>query len=211
MYCTSETGSGGSCTSTPDPAYQALPIGSTEIAGFKSDASSGGVVSGNYTVSVLGATLGPKEIDGDLTVPAGATLTLSGPLYVTGDLVVAGTGSIILSSSFSLNSGVIVVDGTISVSGAGTIAGSGSSGSVLMLLSGHAGSAISYAGSGDAILYAPSGTVALTGSASAKAAAGMTVTLSDTAAIAYDEHLLDTVFASGSGTPPGILSWKETR
>ncbi len=210
MYCTTSTGSTGPCASAPDPAYQALPITSGEITGWETDAETGGVVSGDYTVATSGATLGPQKIVGNLTVPDGATLTLSGTLWVTGNVTVSGTGSIILSSSFGSDGGMVIADGTISTDSTTTFSGSGSPGSYLMLLSNATGSAISYAGTGNVILYAPSGTVALTGTAAANEAAGTAVTLADSATLTYNTDLLDVVFNSGAAGPPSIQSWKQT-
>ena len=212
LHCTSSTGSSGSCVPHPDPAYTALPISSTNITDWKTDAASGGTISGSYSVSTSGVTLGPKKITGDLTIPAGANLTLSGALWVTGDLVISGSGSINLSSSFGANSGVIIVDGTITVGNSGLITGSGTAGSYVMLLSSSpTAAAIDYLGSGAAILYAPSGTVTVSGTGSAVLAAGNSISLRDTASILYDPALISTVIVTGSSNPPGILSWKQTR
>lgn len=211
MYCTSSTGSSSSCVSAPDPAYEDLPISSEDISGWKDDAETGGTISGNYTATAPGTILGPKKIDGDLTVPTGSTLTLSGTLWVTGDVTVSGTGSIILSSSYGGDSGMVIADGTITAGSTATVQGSGTTGSFLMLLSTKTGSAISYGGSGEGILYAPAGTVALTGGAIARSVIGMTVTIAGTSSILYDDPLGSVVFHSGVIGAPSLLSWKQIR
>jgi hypothetical protein len=211
LYCTNTTGATSACTSSPDPAYLALPISSSTITDWQTDAASGGTISGSYTVTTT-ATVGPKKITGDLTIATGASLTVSGVIWVTGNLVVSGTGDIALSSSYGSTSGLIVVDGTITVSSSGTIAGSGNPGSYLMLLSNdNSASAILYGGSGDGILYAPLGTIELTGAASITAALGYSVILSNTASVTYDSALLTQDFQSGTTGSVGILSWKETQ
>ncbi len=211
LYCTLVVSSSGPCSTYPDPVYEELPITSTDISGWEADAVSGGVISGSYSVSLAGVTLGPKKISGDLTIPDSANLTLSGVLWVTGNLTITGAGSINLSSSFGANSGMIIVDGTITTSGASHIVGSGTPGSYVLLLSNSTStSAVLYRGTGSAIVYARGGTAVLNGTASASFVAGQAVHLADTSSVTYDSALLGTVFSTGASTPPTILFWKET-
>ena len=211
LYCTLVVSSSGPCSSYPDPVYMELPISSTDVSNWETDATSGGVISGSYSVSTAGVTLGPKKITGDLIIPDSANLTLSGVLWVTGNLVILGTGSINLSSSFGANSSMIIVDGTITTSGSSHIVGSGTPGSSVLLISNStSASAITYRGTGAAMIYAPQGTAILKDSASANFVAGQTVHLFDTSSVVYDSALLGTIFSTGASTPPAILSWKET-
>ncbi|MEI8130385.1 MAG: hypothetical protein WCG55_02675 [bacterium] len=211
LYCTLVLSSSGPCSPYPDPVYTELPISSTDISTWETDAASGGVISGSYSVSTAGVTLGPKKINGDLIIPDSANLTLSGVLWVTGNLTITGSGSINLSSSFGSNSSMIIVDGTITTSAGSHIVGSGTPGSYVLLLSNStSSSAITYRGTGSAVVYARQGTAILNGSASASFVAGQTVHLFDTSSVVYDSALLGTVFVTGASTPPAILSWRET-
>lgn len=213
-YCTAGTGASPSCTSATDPVYRPLPISTSEILGLEGDAVSGGTVSSDYTVGALGATIGPKKINGNLTVGSAGTLTVGGTLWVTGNLTVSGGSSIVLDPSYGSGDGIIIVDGTISISGASSIAGSGVSGSYLLLASNNrTNSAISVDGGTDpsAVFYAKNGTVALSGGAMFAAASGYTVMLSGGATETYTTDLLNLNFASGATGSYTIDSWKNTR
>ena len=211
LYCNAVISSSTLCVSRPDPVYTELPISSVNVANWESDATSGGVISGSYGVATGGVTLGPKKITGNLTVPDSANLTLSGALWVTGDLVVSGTGSINLSSSYGAQSGVIIVDGTITTSSASHVVGSGAPESHVLLLSNDtSSSAITYGGTGAALVYARFGTATVEGAANVPFVAGQAVNLRDTASIVYEPSLSSTVISTGVGTPPTMLSWKET-
>lgn len=212
IYCQSSLYNNKACISQPDPVYTALPISDSNISDWENDASTGGTYNGNYSVGWAGATLGPKIINGNLTVSGGGILTISGTLWVKGNLVLDGGGTIKLSSSYGSNDAVIIVDGTVSVSGGGNATGSGVSGSYIMLLSkDNSSGAINVSGgAGAMIAYAQYGTITITGGASLKEATGYKIVVTGGASVTYESGLTNNSFSSGPSGTWNISSWKES-
>ncbi len=70
-----------------DPEPQNLPLSQADINRWQESASSGGTIEGNYLLTNSAtATLGPKKINGDLTISNGATLNITGTLLVSGNI-----------------------------------------------------------------------------------------------------------------------------
>ena len=214
IYCQSGTGNNKSCTSQSDPSYQSFPISDANISDWKDAASAGGTSSGNYSVGWAGATLGPKKINGNLTVSGGGTLTVTGPLWVTGNISLSGGGTIRLSSSYGSNDGVIVADGTLSVTGGSYATGSGTSGSyilVVALSSSTSAAAQIEGGSGAMVVYAPNGTLNLEGGASLKEATAYKVHIEGGSTLTYETGLANLNFTSGASGSWSVNSWNETQ
>ena len=212
IYCQSGTGNNKSCTSQPDPVYQAFPVSDANITSWQDDAIAGGTYTGNYSVGWAGATLGPKKIVGNLTVSGGGVFTVTGTLWVTGNITLNGGGRIQLASSYGTNDGVIVADGTVTISGGGNATGSGTSGSYLMMLSTSTStSAISISGGAGAVIaYAQNGTIAISGGASLKEATGYRVTIDGGSSITYESGLTNNNFSSGPSGTWNVSTWKES-
>lgn len=221
LNCQNGTGNNKSCdTSLPDPTPGVFPISDEKIEEWKSEAEAGGTVSSYSLGGSSTQTLGPKKIDGDLTVSGSATLKVTGTLYVTGNISVSGSGKIKLDTSYGSNSGVIVSDGRITISGSSPVSGSGTTGSYMIAVttsncptdsSCSSNNAVNVSGSAGAVaLYAPFGTINFTGSASAKTAVGYRVTLSGSTTLNYETGLANLSFNSGPSGSWSISSWKET-
>lgn len=217
IYCKVGTGNNltpnSNCIDTePDPVYASNPVSSTDIAGWKADALSGGVYNGNYTVGTE-ATLGPKKIVGNLSVYGGGVLNVTGTLWVTGQIIVSGGSYIKLDSSYGSNDGVIIADKTIYLTGGGHAGGSGITGSYLMLVSLDNMSptyAISISGgSGSLIVYAPYGLITLSGGSSLKAATGYKMLIEGNSTVTYESGLRNNNFSSGPSGSWSIDGWKE--
>ena len=67
---------------------QPLPITQEQITTWKDEATSGGVLGNTNLTGSQKMTLGPKKINGSLTLSNNAVLTLSGTVYVTGTIVI---------------------------------------------------------------------------------------------------------------------------
>ena len=212
IYCKSGTGNNKTCIDQPDPTYIAYPVSEANMTEWETDASSGGIYTGNYTVGWAGATLGPKKIVGNLTVSGGGILTVTGNLWVTGNIILNGGATIKLASSYGSNDGVIMANGTVVVSGGGHASGSGTEGSYLMLLSrSDLTTAMSISGgSGAVIAYAPYGTITISGGASLKEATGYKMLVEGGSSITYESGLTNNNFSSGPSGTWGIDSWGET-
>lgn len=212
IYCQVGSQNNKACISQPDPTYTSFPVSESNITQWEVDASTGGIYSGNYSVGYAGATLGPKIIDGNLSVSSGGTLNVSGTIWVKGNLTLDGGALIKLDSSYGSNDGVILVDGTVTVTGGGHATGSGTAGSYLMFLSKSSSltSAISISGgSGAVIAYAPYGAVTVTGGAALKEATGYKLIVSGGSSITYESGLTNNNFSSGPSGTWSVNSWKE--
>lgn len=211
IYCKSGTGNNKACIDQPDPTYVAYPVSEANIEEWKNNSLTGGTYSGNYTVGWAGATLGPKKIEGNLTVSSGGTLTVTGTLWVTGNIILNGGAVIKLASNYGTNDGVILSNGTITVTGGGHATGSGVSGSYLMLLSlDDTDSAMTISGGAGAVIaYAPYGMITISGGASLKEATGYKMLIEGGSSITYESGLTNNNFSSGPSGSWGIDSWKE--
>jgi hypothetical protein len=212
QYLTTNTCSvGGTNTSGVTPASPApLPISDSQIKDWEDIAVAGGVISGNYTVSGSSAViLGPKKIDGTLTVNNGATLTLTGPVWVNGNVNFSNNSNLNVSANTGNSGAIIIADATNDTANTGRIAvsnntslqGNGNAGSYPMLLSTNTGNnAISLANnSASVIIYAPYGTVSVSNNAGANEITAKKITLSNNATITYVSGLQSTSFSNGPG------------
>lgn len=210
LYCQSASDTNKPCdTSRPDPTPEPMPVSDSNIAEWKSEAAAGGVIEGDFHSGWAGATLGPKEIDGNLLVDGGGTLTVSGTLWVTGTVTIAGGGNIELASSYGPNDGVIVTDGPVSISGGAKSAGSGVAGSYPFIVTTSACPAGAGCNSADAItlsggagtiaLIAQNGTAEINGGSSLKEVTAKEIIMGGGATLTYDSGLISSVFSSGPG------------
>ena len=214
IYCVESVHNNQPCEDLKDePPYVDFPIPQSYIDGWKLDAESGGVYTGDLVVNWAGATLGPIKIDGDLRVTGGGTLSVSGTLWVTGNITVSGGAEIILDldPSYGEDDGVVVADGTIVITGGASADGSGEDGSYLMLLTtSSAEPAISISGgSGAVILYAENGRLNVTGGADLSSAVANEIVISGGSDITYEDDLIDLEFPSGGSGAVSITTWKE--
>ena len=212
IYCTSGTGNNKNCTAQSDPVYIGFPVSDANIEAWKTEAVAGGIHSGGIAVGYAGTTMGPRKIEGDLSVSGGGTLTVTGTLWVTGNVTLSGGGRIRLASSYGSNDGVIVSGGDVSISGGGQATGSGTTGSYLMILTtSSSNTAMSISGGAGAVIaYAPNGTVAISGGASLKEATGYKMTISGGSSVTYEAGLTNNNFSSGPAGTWNVSSWGES-
>jgi len=222
LYCQSGTGNNKNCnTSLPDPSSVGNTVSEGNINDWKDEALSGGTHSGNYSVGGSSTnTLGPKKINGNLTVNGSGQLIVSGTLWVTGNLVLNSSGKIKLAPSMGASSGVIIVDGTTVIDSSGTMLGSGTSGSYILLVSTSncptdsscsGSNAVTVSGSaGSVVLVAENGTISFSGSASAKGVSARQVVMSGSAVVNYESGLINVNFSEGPSGGWEITGWSET-
>jgi len=188
-------------TITPpsDPGPTNLSISDALIEDWKTDAENGGIIVGDYTVS-SNQTLGPKKIEGNLTIVGGKTLTIAGTLYITGSIT-ANAGAIInLNSSYGNGSGILISDGNmiyhnnVILSGADT----GSYLLVISLLNSPTTKAISIDNNvNGALFYAPNGIIDLENNATVKQVTAYELELEENVILNYEQGLADITFSSG--------------
>jgi hypothetical protein len=181
-----------------------MPLTDQNIQDWKDEAIAGGTISGDYTVGYAGATIGPKEITGNLTVGNNTTLTLDGTLYVHGNLNFNNGCTIALGSGYSSNeSGSIVVDGKVNLNNNCTFTSSGTGYPVIISTDTSQSSSnpsITIANSAEgAVFYAPYGTVVLE-NASITTLAAYKIVLQNNATVKYGNNLSNLLISSGGGS-----------
>jgi len=200
------TVAGTKTVTTSNAPPSAMPISDAQIDEWESIASTGGVISGNYSVNGT-QLLGPIAIDGDLTV--NGTLYLTGPIWVKGNVTFSNNSSLIVHSSTGSAGAILIADrpgsestkGVVSFSNNVTIAGNGTTGSYPMVLSTNTGSsaiALNNNASG-VILYAPNGTITVSNNAAANQITAKTLNLSNNTTINYVNGLQSVSFSNGPG------------
>jgi hypothetical protein len=197
-----------------DPSHIPLPITSAQITDWETTAVSGGTISGNYN-AVGTVTMGPKKIDGDLTITNNATIKLTGPLWVNGNIDINNNGHLTIDPSLGSSGVVIIADATgntatkgiITLSNNSIVDGTGIAGSYPMLLSTNTGAnAISLSNNGASVIfYAPYGTVSLSNNASGNQITAYRLTLSNNSAVNYLSGLQNQNFSDGPGGSWGIV------
>lgn len=104
----------GTKTTGVYPAAQNPPIAPADlestIDGFEASATVGGVIEGNVTIDGVTSTLGPKQINGDLTLTNNAELKLTGNIWVNGNIYVRNGAKMYLDASFGNNSAIVLAD-----------------------------------------------------------------------------------------------------
>src|SRR3989344_9137760 len=213
---------GGATTPNPDDFVPAdllpLRISEEQIDIWESEAVSGGTL-GSQICSSGTRVIGPKKINGDLTMSGDAELVVTGTLWVTGAIKLSNTSKIRLDESYGGSSGVVMAGidenataGYIEISNYAQVSGSGSQGSYIMLLSqkeGTASDAIKTSNnSATAILYAGEGQIEISNSAALKEVTAYKLEINNSATVTYESGLANSHFSSGPGGGYEILNWK---
>jgi hypothetical protein len=214
LHATTQSGcTFGSLTSSGLPISSVpLPISEAKIDQWKQDALAGGVISGDYTLSgTQSATLGPKKIQGNLTLQNFAQLTLSGTLWATGNINVGNSAEVRLAPSYGTLSGVVVSDGQTVLQNNSISAGSTQQGSYLMYLSTSslAQAVVSKNNVTADVLYASQGGVTVENNFQLREITGYSVHLKNSATITHDIGLQSATFVSGPAGGWRVQSWKE--
>jgi len=127
----------GTKTTGVYPPSQNPPIAPTDlettIDGFEAGATAGGVTNGDVTISGTNNTLGPRQINGNLTLTNNSELKLTGNIWVNGNVTLNNNSKVYLDSSFGNNSAVLIADyksdrsdwtkGLINVNNGATVSG----------------------------------------------------------------------------------------
>lgn len=234
-YCQTGSGNNVACnTSQPDPGPLNMPISQGNIDQWKSDAADGGVINGNCGNSgdssctvPDGGTLyiGPKKINGNLTLTNNRTIVLTGVVYVTGTVSISNNATVRCDISFGDDSCVFLADGSIDISNNGVIQGSGTYTSYMLLIStiagcnGSGGTGCASGSSGinignnvtGGIFFTTSSMILISNNATIKAVVGYKLKLSNNAVIRYEPEVGVTNFASGPGGGWNVKTWKEVQ
>ncbi|MEA3399139.1 MAG: polymer-forming cytoskeletal protein [Patescibacteria group bacterium] len=213
IYCQTGTGNNKPCdTSQEDPSPLNFPISDGQIADWKDLAVTGGTYSGDINLSSGELSIGPKKIDGNITVSNNAILTLTGNIWVTGSITLSNQGKIKLDPSYGSLSGMIVADGTITTSNGGQFLGAGDPKSYIMVLTTSTlNPAMDISNSaGTVVLVAPYGIVSFSNTAAAKEISANKLIMNNLTTVTYDSGLANINFKTGPSGSWEIESWKES-
>ncbi len=189
-----------------------LPIPSTQIDEWKTDAESGGTYSGDYILTGQSeASLGLIKIEGKMIIQDQAKLDVTGTIWVTGEIVIQNRGRVRLDNdSFGSLGGVIISDDKITLKDKAKALGSGQEGSYLMLLSTFDGDAILIQDDFETdILYTQNGWVIIQDTTGLRSVTGYGVHLKNNAGVIYEVGMEDISFSSGPGGDWQVTSWQE--
>lgn len=201
--------SGYSFPGSPNPETEELPIPESQVQEWREDGEAGGVLSGDYILSGISNSLGPKKIQGNLIVTNGAHLTVTGTIYVTGSIEISNNAYVIQDEGYQDLSAVVLSDGPITVSN-NTVFQTNSAGAFLLFLSSASGTAINIANNSNTVIfYAPNGNIDISNNARLKEVTGYQITISNGAQILYDSGLASARFSSGVGASWEISPWQE--
>ena len=226
LYCQTGSGNNKPCnTSKPDPLPEDMPISEANINQFKSEAAAGGTIIGDYTPSGGSSSLGPKEITGNLTVPGGHILTITGTVWVHGYITFGNGAQIRLHPSYMTDSGLILADGYIYIDNGVIFTGSGQAGSYIMTLTTNdcngtgspTGQACTTSNSAmyvannsqNIVLYAANGQMRLKQNVATYEATAYRLYLEENVVVTYEAGLVNANFTSGPGAGYEILRWEE--
>lgn len=198
-----------SVTGPTDPGPTNMPISDALIDEWKNDAAEGGTTEGNVNVSGT-TSLGPKKINGNLTVASGATLNITGTIYVTGNITVGNSyATIRLDSSYGATSGILIADGIITLGNDAILAGAedGSYLAVVSTLNSSTQNAIDVGNRANgAIFYAPYGIIDLGNNATFKEICAYRLNIGNNLILDYERGIENVSFSSG---PSG--GWSELK
>lgn len=206
------TVSGSSNPDQADPPIQPLPVSDGNIADWEAAAVSGGVLTGDQTLSGT-VSIGPTKIVGNLTISNGAIVTIGGSVWVAGDINFTGSNAVVkLDPAHQGTSSVIIADdpanpstkGKVVVANNTDIQGSGTLSSYLMVLSKFAGAPPANAidvgnNTAGAIFYATAGRVQIANNVSLKEVTAYQLYLKNGASVTYESGLANAQFTTGPG------------
>ncbi len=218
------TVTGAITTPNPDVFVPAdvlpLPISEAQIDAWEIEATKGESL-GSQTFSDGTRNLGPKKIDGNLTMSGDAELVVTGTLWVTGEIKLSNNAILRLAPSFGSNSGVVIVGidesataGYIEISNSAQALGSGPPSSYIMLLSQRemGSNAIKTSNSSAAaILYAGEGEIEIGNSAALKEVTANKLKITNSATVTYESGLANSNFSSGPSGSWAVQSWGESQ
>lgn len=197
-------------TPPADPGPLDYPISTAMINDWKADAEAGGVIEGNYTVSAS-QSLGPKKINGNLTISNSKILTVTGTIYVTGKITINNNASIVLDGSYGSASGIVMSDDVIDIQNGAIFSGAGA-GSYVMLVSlknDTVDTVIDVNNNATAaLLYAPYGIIDIDSNVTIKQATAYGLNIDNNAAFSYEMGLTNVLFSTGpSGGWGELKGW----
>lgn len=201
-------------TGVRQPGAPVIPLPEVDIqywkdqANINNDPYVGNLAFGGSSNNLLG----PKKIQGNLTLNNSARLTIRGPLHITGNLELNSSSDLYIDESFGSAGTVIVVDGVVRFNSSADIHSTSANpkGYILLLCAGT-GTVAEFNSSASAgvLVHAPNGTIQINSSAHAAGLVGKGLTLNSSATVDYDVGLAGAQFSAGPSGGFEISSWGE--
>ena len=218
-----------------NPAPSNMPISQSDIQGWENDAAIGGTINGNCgDDGVFGCnipndgilSLGPKKINGSLTLTKKQNLVVTGTLHFTGhlDMDSSSGATIKCDPSFGGNSCIVIFDSWMHIKNNAIFQGSGTAGSYILILTtivgcngGDQTSQCTHHNSGmdlhnnatGAIFYAGDSMVNLHNGVGITELVAYKLSLDNNAIVTYEQGLANANFSSGPSGGWNIESWGE--
>lgn len=190
-----------------DPPPKAFPVSSGNIAAWKQQAESFGVIGSSITSCI--ATIGPGKVAGSVILGNGCNATIKSPVWITGNFTLNQDNAFTLSSEYGETSGVIIVDGLSEFGNNNKLRGTGAGSSILMLLSTYDSKtsdivAVKFNNNANStFVYADQGTIEPGNNNEFKELTAWKIKLSNNSTINYETGLASAFFSSG---PSGSYS-----
>jgi len=170
-------------------------------------------IAGDLTLGSGPATLGPRKIEGNLTLSTGAELTITGPLHVLGNFTMEQNSEIYLDENFESDGTVVFVEGVIIFMSNTQIFGTSADpkGYLLFVSTAMGNNAIELNSnaSQEGTMYAVNGDVYINSLGDITALIGKGVVLESNAEINFDLGLITYTFTTGGQGSYGIIKWEE--
>ncbi len=183
-----------------DPPPKTFPLSDANIAQWKQQAESAGVITRDITTC---QNLNVGKIVGNVTFNSNCNITVKAPVWITGNFTINTNNNLTLDSGYGLISGVIIADGIVTLGSNNHVNGSGVGSSALLLLSTYDSrtngvSAIKISNTGNiVVLYADKGIIEPGNNNHFKALTGWGIKLINNGTITYDTGLSSSIFSSG--------------
>src|SRR3989344_261019 len=146
--------------------------------------------------------LGPRKIEGNLTLNSNSWVTLQGPVHVTGNFAMNSNTRLYLDESFGTTGTVVIVDGTIQLNSNAEVFSTSATpkGYIILASTSTSSTAIELNSNAKAgVLYALSGTLQINSNGTIVAMAANKLVLNSNATLTYDEGLASAQFSGGPG------------
>jgi hypothetical protein len=219
LKCKIGSGNNKSCDSSgTDPVELPMPISDEDILKWQGDAGLGGTTTGSLIIS-SDTNLGPKVINGDLTINGGKKLIMTGTIWVKGNINIGNKSVVALAPAYGNQAGILMADKKINFENNAIASTTGQLGSFLMFLTNSdcpfgpdctSGSAVTISNNADSVVInAQKGQVTLLNNMKIKAITAKKVIMNNGAEINYEAGLINPQFYSGPGGSYTVTSYKE--
>lgn len=190
-------------TGTTNPGAEPKPLPTFDQDYWKNQANiNNDPYMGNLEYNAGSHDLGPKKIEGNLTLNSNAWVTLHGPVHVTGNFSMHSNTRLYLDEAFGSTGTVVVVDGLIQLNSNAQVFSTTANpkGYIILASTKTSGTGIELNSNAKAgILYALSSDLLINSNGNVVALAAKKLIMNSNATLNYDEGLASAQFSGGPG------------